>query len=252
MSKKNSHIIANWKMNFVLNDLQTFFGEFNPPKNIQHQVSIAPQFPLLTTIKPYLDKFNFSLAAQNCCFESKGAFTGETSAQVLNSIGVKQVILGHSERRQYFQEDETLLEKKISQALDANLEIIYCVGETLQQRQDGELHATLLKQLKALQAFKTKNLWKNLIVAYEPVWAIGTGQVATLEQVQEVHSFLQHSILQLYPESEAGGSSVAILYGGSVNATNAQSLFDLPSVSGFLVGGASLKPKDFCIILSVQ
>lgn len=248
MNKKHGLIVANWKMNFIQSEAKVFFQEFKLPVNCPHKVSIAPQVALLSTVQPYVEKLHISLTAQNCSTEQKGAFTGESSAETLQSIGVTQVILGHSERRQYFAENEEVLNKKIQQALQAKLSVIFCIGETLAQRSAGQLQQTLLQQLKPLEVFKTDNLWSNLILAYEPVWAIGTGQVATLDQVEEVHQFLNKTFKSNYPQAPVP----PILYGGSVNAANAQELFSLPSVSGFLVGGASLKPKDFAIILSVQ
>jgi triosephosphate isomerase len=247
MNKKGI-IAANWKMNFTLQEALSFFESFTVPTNCNHRVIIAPQFPLLSTIKTFTQKMQIELAAQNCASEKKGAFTGETSTELLASLGVESVILGHSERRQYFAEEETLLSKKIQQCLEQNLSVIFCIGETLKERQSGLLESTLIKQLTCLKEFAAKNLWHKLIIAYEPVWAIGTGQVATLEQVQEVHGFIQSTFKSNYP----GTSVPPILYGGSVNPANAQDLFKLPAVAGFLVGGASLKPKDFATILSVQ
>lgn len=235
-------------MNFTLKDAQHFFQEFSLPKTCSHKVILAPQFPLLSAVKTFCDPLKISLAAQNCSSEKKGAFTGETNVEVLASIGAEYVILGHSERRQYFAENEVLLSKKIQQCLDYDLSVIYCIGETLNERNNGQLESTLKKQLSCLDIFKNGNAWNKLIIAYEPVWAIGTGQVATLDQVQEVHQFIQATFNTNYP----GTSAPPILYGGSVNATNAQELFSLPAVAGFLVGGASLKPKDFSTILSVQ
>lgn len=249
MQKKMGYIVANWKMNFTTTEVKNFFQEFALPTPSQHIISIAPQAPLLSLVKSHLDHYQLILAAQNCSSEKKGAFTGENSAETLYSLGVQQVILGHSERRQYFSENEELLSKKIQQALEAKLKIIFCIGETLQERSQGLLKQTLLKQLQPLEVFKKNHYpWENLILAYEPVWAIGTGQVASIDQVQEVHQFLYETFKTIYPDAPAP----PILYGGSVNAANAQELFSLPHVSGFLVGGASLKPKDFGIILSVQ
>ena len=235
-------------MNFTLGEVQNFFEKFSPPHLCQHHIIIAPQFPLLTIVQSYAQKLHFFLGAQNCSTEKKGAFTGETSAEVLSSVGVQFVIVGHSERRQYFAEEEDILSKKIQQCLAANLSVIFCIGETLHERQNGKLEITLKRQLSCLQEFHDKKLWEKLIIAYEPVWAIGTGKVATLQEVQEVHQFIQATFQSSYP----GEKTPPILYGGSVNPQNAQELFNLPSVSGFLVGGASLKPLDFGTILAVQ
>ncbi len=200
MSKKNGIIVANWKMNFTLSDVKSFFDELKIPPTCSHKISIAPQTALLSSVKTYTDKNHINLAAQNCSTEAKGAFTGESSAETLQSVGVSQVILGHSERRQYFAENEEQLAKKIEQALKAKLSVIYCIGETLIQRSAGQLQETLLRQLKPLEIFKNNAAWPNLILAYEPVWAIGTGQVATLDQVQEVHQFLINSFKSAYPQ----------------------------------------------------
>jgi triosephosphate isomerase len=248
MNNKNGFIVANWKMNFTAEEVSSFFKEFVLPTNCSHQISIAPQAALLPLVKNYTDKLHIFLAAQNCSSESKGAFTGEVSAATLQSVGATQVILGHSERRQFFAENEELLSKKIEQALNAKLKVIYCIGETLAQRSTGQLESTLIRQLIPLSIFKNHHAWQNLILAYEPVWAIGTGQVATLDQVNHVHQYLVDTFKATYPQVPLP----PILYGGSVNASNAQELFNLANVSGFLVGGASLKPKDFAVIASVQ
>ena len=246
--KKHGIIIANWKMNFTLNDLPVYFKDFQLPNPCDHKVFFAPQAPLILEVKKYTDKLSLGVGAQNCSSETQGAFTGEINASLLHSLGTNIIILGHSERRQYFHEQEELLAKKIHQVINTPMQVIYCVGETLQQREQNQVEQILSNQLKAIEPFKLNNAWSQLVIAYEPVWAIGTGKVATLEQVQEVHGFLLKTFKNIYP----GAPLPPILYGGSVNSQNAQSLFALPDVSGFLVGGASLKPKEFSLICSVQ
>lgn len=245
---KKSIIAGNWKMNLTLTEVHDFFQQLSLPPQCPHKIILAPQAPLIPIITNHVQKLPISVAAQNCSFEKKGAFTGEVSAEVLASLGVEYVILGHSERRQYFAENEDLLSKKIRQCLESKLSVIYCIGETLTERNSGQLQNVLKRQLTCLTEFSQSNQWEQLILAYEPVWAIGTGQVASLEQVQEVHQFIQSTFKDSYPHVNLP----PILYGGSVNALNAQDLFTLPAVAGFLVGGASLKPKDFSTILSVQ
>lgn len=248
MSTKTGTIVANWKMNMNLQHMHDFFHQLKMPSQNKHRVLIAPQAPLLVPLKEQSTKHHIGLASQNCSSETKGAYTGEISADVLSSIGVEFVILGHSERRQYFGEKEDILSKKIHQALLSNLKVIYCIGESLEQREKNALSETLTLQLSALKSITEKSWWEKVVIAYEPVWAIGTGKVATTEQVKEVHDFLQKTIMTMFNLK----SCPPIIYGGSVNAENAQSLFTLDSVSGFLVGGASLKAHDFARICSVQ
>jgi len=244
--KKKGYAIANWKMNLNMEDLAPYFNLFEISATDRSQIFFAPQTALLYPTSQFIKANGLGLCAQNCSSEKSGAFTGESSAECLKSIGASMVLVGHSERRQIFMEAEAVLSKKMERALEANLKIVYCIGETLQQRQNNQLNSTLNNQLSCLSVFKDKNAWDQLILAYEPVWAIGTGVVATLPQVQEAHEYIQASFKQLFSLT-----CPPILYGGSVNSGNAADLFQLEAVSGFLVGGSSLKPKDFSLICKI-
>lgn len=249
--KKEGIIIANWKMNHNLSELNEYFKKFQLPVSSEHEICFAPQFPLLTSLKHVVaEKFSskIKIVAQNCSSEKSGAYTGEVNADALKSIGVDYVIIGHSERRQYYFEDDQKIQNKMKQALSCNLNIVLCIGESLKQRENNELKAVLTQQLSSIDPILGEINFKHFVVAYEPVWAIGTGKVATVEQVREVHDFIS----TLLTEKFKSNSIPRIIYGGSVNTTNAQELFSVSSVAGFLVGGASLKPDDFSKICSVH
>lgn len=191
-----------------------------------------------------------SVAAQNCYKTNSGAFTGEISPAMILDCGAKWVIIGHSERRQIFSESDKLIAEKVGFALDNSLKVIACIGETLQEREAGKTFEVVSQQLKAIaEAVKDADRWKNVVVAYEPVWAIGTGKVATKEQAQEVHAKLRKWLATQV--SEAVAQSTRIIYGGSVTGDNCQELAKQPDIDGFLVGGASLKP-DFIKIINCR
>jgi len=196
-----------------------------------------------------LPKF-ISAAAQNCYKANCGAFTGEISPSMIADCGVKWVIIGHSERRQLFGETDKLIAEKVSFALSNELKVVACIGETLQEREAGKTFDILMHQVQAIAgAIKDTEHWKNLVVAYEPVWAIGTGKVATKEQAQEVHAFLRKWLASKVSESVS--QSIRIIYGGSVTGDNCRDLIKQTDIDGFLVGGASLKP-DFIKIINCQ
>ena len=192
----------------------------------------------------------FHLAAQNVHHEAKGAFTGEVSAQMLQSVGVAYVIIGHSERRTQFGEDDAVLAKKIEIALAHDLKPIVCVGESAEQREAGETDAVVVSQLKNALFGISAAAMANVVLAYEPIWAIGTGQTATPEDANAVHSRLRHAIAEQYSDKIAQQTS--ILYGGSVKPANAEALFAEPDIDGGLVGGASLKVEDFAAIIAAR
>jgi triosephosphate isomerase len=218
-------IVGNWKMNQKVADIQAFFAEM--PATIEAWV--APQalhLPLCLSLAR-----NIKIGAQNCAQKTSGAFTGETSAEALKDLGAHFVIIGHSERRQIFKETHGELLEKTQTALGQGLKVIFCVGETLAERESGKTMDVVKAQLNNLPASP------EIIVAYEPVWAIGTGKVATPEQAQEVHAFIRQQL----PNSE----KTKILYGGSVKPENVKTLMGQKDIDGALVGGASLKAKDF-------
>lgn len=183
------------------------------------------------------------VAAQNMHQEDGGAYTGEVSAAMLTSLDVSHVILGHSERRQYFGEDEGLLAKKVDKALEHSLKVIYCLGEVLEEREQGRMFEVVDRQLSEALFHLPAEAWEDIIIAYEPVWAIGTGKTASPQQAEEVHHFLRERIKAHYGEAVA--EACPILYGGSVKPSNAAELFSQPNIDGGLVGGASLKSRDF-------
>lgn len=240
MKKREVHIVGNWKMHQTLHEISNFFIEMSKMKmELKCKAWIAPQalhIPILKEIA--FTTGAIQVGAQNCCEHDSGAFTGEISPAALADIGVEFVIIGHSERRTIYKEDNELLNKKVLKALSHGLKVIYCVGETLTEREQGQTFSVLEKQL----AEGLKNIPQDkaglLLIAYEPVWAIGTGKVASAEQAEEAHAFIR-SKLTLNAEE------TVILYGGSVKPDNIDSLLAKENIDGALVGGASLKASDF-------
>lgn len=207
-----------------------------------------PPFPFLSAVTEIAKSKGFFIGAQNCSEHASGAFTGEVSAAMLSSVGCNYVLVGHSERRQYFNESSPLLAKKIQHALSNNLIAVFCIGETLQERKNN-IHFDVVKNqlTEVLNSFSSQDL-KRIILAYEPVWAIGTGETASPEQAQEMHAFIRTCIAELFDASSAEG--ICILYGGSCNAQNAKELLACKDIDGGLIGGASLKADDFCKIIA--
>lgn len=243
-------IAANWKLYKGPKEAEIFFSEFtsllneNLQSKVEVQVLVFPPALALTASLAAKLKFKCSgkdaailIGGQNCYSELEGAFTGENSAKVLKEIGADWVLLGHSERRKLFAEDDELIAKKFTKVQELGLKPMLCIGETLQEREAGQTPGVIERQLtKGLHSAKGN----NFAIAYEPVWAIGTGKVATLEQVAEAHAQVRSQLTKMGFSSE-----VAILYGGSVKPDNAKALIRVPEVSGFLVGGASLEPQSF-------
>ena len=246
-------VAGNWKMNTTLQDGLALVSEIT--NMVQDEVTgsdvevvICPPFPFLSAIGKQLPAGGrFHLGAQNCYQKDSGAFTGEVSAKMLQSVGVEYVILGHSERRQYFREDDQQLSEKLKAALAAGLKPIFCVGESLEIREADETFSHLEKQLKDGLFHLSNEEFDQVTVAYEPIWAIGTGKTATSAQAQEVHAFIREQIARAYDAQAA--LNTTILYGGSANAQNARELFSQPDVDGGLIGGASLKSRDFTEIV---
>ena len=240
MNMREKHIVGNWKMNQSLLEIKNFFIELSKLKmDLKCQAWIAPQFihiPILKDLAFTLG--NIKVGAQNCASENSGAFTGEVSVKSLVDMGVDFVIIGHSERRTIFKEDNALLNKKLLNALSNKIKVIFCIGETLAEREAGNTFTILDQQLaEGLAAFPPEHA-ELLLIAYEPVWAIGTGKTATKEQAEEAHAYIRGKLPSFLQQS-------IILYGGSVKPDNIDSLLQMPNIDGALVGGASLKPSDF-------
>ncbi len=245
-------IAGNWKMNKTLSESITLAsGIVNGLNNIntKAEVIICPPFTSLETVNSLIKNSKVKLGAQNMHFEDHGAFTGEISAAMLKSVGCEFVILGHSERRHIFMEPDEMINKKIKKALGSNLKPVFCIGETLEERESNSTFKVLETQVRNGLANVTGSELLNIIIAYEPVWAIGTGKTATPEQAQEVHQFLRNLISQMF--SEESSKIVRILYGGSVKPSNAESLLSKEDIDGALVGGACLQAESFLQIISV-
>ncbi len=242
-------IAGNWKMNMLPGETIEFINELAPlVKNTENEVILCV---------PYTDLFyailtaqgtNIKIGAQNMHYEEKGAYTGEVSAQMLKAINVEYVIIGHSERRQYYNETDETVNKKIKSAFANNLKPIVCVGETLEEREEGKTAEIITKQTElALNGLKNDEV-ENIIIAYEPIWAIGTGKTATSDDANNSIKEIRNKIAQIYGQNVA--SRVIIQYGGSVKSTNAKELFSMSDIDGGLVGGASLKAEEFSKIVN--
>lgn len=241
-------VAGNWKMNKNLEETELLLSELAAKlPDTEGEVIVAPTFVNLAAAVKQLEGSVIQVAAQNMHFADNGAFTGEISADMLLNIGVDIVILGHSERRAYFGEDDALLAKKVDTALGKNLRVIFCFGEELEDRKSDNHFSVVESQLKNALFHLSKEQWGQIVLAYEPVWAIGTGETASPEQAQEMHAFIRKTIQEAYDQNVADG--VTILYGGSVKPGNAAEIFSKPDVDGGLIGGASLKCDDFSAII---
>ncbi|TKD62304.1 triose-phosphate isomerase [Flavobacterium sp. ASW18X] len=242
-------VAGNWKMNKNLAETETLLSELAAKlPDTKAEVIVAPTFVNLASAVKALDASDIQVAAQNMHFESNGAFTGEISADMLLNIGVDTVILGHSERRSIFGEDDALLLKKVETALAKNMKVIFCFGEELEDRKTEKHFEVVASQLKNVLFGLAPEQWSKIILAYEPVWAIGTGETASPEQAQEMHAFIRKTIADAVTPTVA--ENVTILYGGSVKPANAKDIFSKPDVDGGLIGGASLKSDDFIAIVN--
>ncbi len=242
-------IAGNWKMNKSPSEARVLAREVHDKVGVQSsvQVALCPSFTSLSSVASITEESQLLLGAQDMHHEPSGAFTGETSAEMLRDLYVSFVILGHSERRQFFGESNELVNKKILAASRNNLKPIYCIGETLEERESGKTLEVVRTQVKeGLNGFPDAEV-ENLVVAYEPVWAIGTGKTATDEMAQEVHADIRNALTGIFGESAAQG--IRILYGGSMKPENASGLLSQPDVDGGLIGGASLNARDFCGIV---
>lgn len=241
-------IAGNWKMYKDLAQANDFFTQLisNAP-NTESEIIIAPSFTNLWHAYEVTKEYPIEIAAQNVHHKSEGAYTGEVSAAMLKSIGISTTIIGHSERREYFNETDALLAQKVNTALENEMNIIFCIGEKLDERKNNNHFQLVKSQLENGLFHLDKKAWNNIVIAYEPVWAIGTGETAAPAQAQEIHQFIRNTITEKYGTHTA--ENVRILYGGSVKPDNAGELFSKPDVDGGLVGGASLQAEDFIKII---
>ena len=243
-------VAGNWKMNKTAAETVALLNGLidKMPTGVEAQIIVAPTFVNLLQAVKQLENTNIVVAAQNMHQAENGAYTGEISAGMLQSVGVNTVILGHSERRAYFHETNALLANKVDTALAHDMKIIFCFGEELKDRQNKQHFNVVENQLREGLFHLNKNNWENIILAYEPVWAIGTGETATPEQAQEMHHFIRETIRHTFGSDIA--EDVSILYGGSVKPDNAKEIFSKPDVDGGLIGGAALKADDFVGIIN--
>ncbi|WP_178983693.1 triose-phosphate isomerase [Winogradskyella helgolandensis] len=244
------HIVAgNWKMNNDLPQTELLLTELlKQNQTSDAEVMIAPTFTNLWQAFESLRQESIEVIAQNMHFAENGAYTGEISASMLKSIGIKTVILGHSERRAYYNETDESLAKKVDAALANDMRSIFCFGEELQDRKSGNHEAIVEGQIKNALFHLEADAFKNIVLAYEPVWAIGTGETASPEQAQDMHAFIRKTLADKYGNNVA--DSVSILYGGSVKPNNAKEIFGKPDVDGGLIGGAALNAEDFYAIVN--
>jgi len=251
MSKKSRKpiVAGNWKMNKTVADAIDLAGAIKRDLADCKDVDIVlcPPFTALKAVSDVITGTHIDLGAQNMHWEKSGAFTGEISAEMLREVYCHYVILGHSERRAYFGETDAIVNRKTKAALESNLTPIVCVGETLQERESGKTNDVVGTQIRGSLAGLTPRQMVDSVIAYEPVWAIGTGKTASPEQAQEVHAYIR-SVLQDMADA-AVAQSVRIQYGGSVKASNAKELFSLPDIDGGLIGGAALEARSFIDIV---
>ena len=243
-------IAGNWKMNMTATETKKFAEDLKkimPRAKWCDVVVCVPFVNIPAALKAFKD-LRISVGAQNMFYEKSGAYTGEVSADMLKDLGVKYVIIGHSERRQYFGETDLTVNRKVLSALEAGLHPIICVGETLEQRELGITMELIALQVKSALAGVPAEKLRKCVIAYEPVWAIGTGNTATSAQAQEVCASIRATLAKLYDADTA--KAISILYGGSMNAGNAAELLAQPDIDGGLIGGASLKPVDFSKIIA--
>ncbi|WP_312136337.1 triose-phosphate isomerase [Sphingobacterium sp.] len=247
-------VAGNWKMNMDYEQGVSLFSEIvnmvkDEVRGNQEVVVCSPFIHLPALAKLSAPVANVAIGAQNIHQAESGAFTGEISASQVKSTGASYVILGHSERRAYFGETDELLAEKVDAALKHDLKPIFCIGETKEERESGSFFDIIKTQLSKGLFHLSPEQFKSVVLAYEPVWAIGTGLTASPEQAQEVHAFIRKTVAEKYGDAIADDTT--ILYGGSANPSNAQSLFSQPDIDGGLIGGASLKSRDFLQIISV-
>jgi triosephosphate isomerase len=242
-------IAGNWKMHNTIEEAIKLVEELKPMvKDAKCEVVVCPTFVCLHAIKKAVEGTNIKVGAQNMHFEEKGAFTGEVSPGMLENMGIDYVIIGHSERRQYFNETDETINKKIKAAFEHNLTPILCVGETLDERENNITEEVIAKQIKLDLATISAELVEKIVIAYEPIWAIGTGKTATSEEANETIAFIRGIIGNIYGKNVA--DKVRIQYGGSVKPATINEQMSMSDIDGALVGGASLKAEDFAAIVN--
>ena len=242
-------IAGNWKMNMLPNEAIEFIEKLAPlVKDTENEVILCVPYTDLFYALLTAQGTNIKIGAQNMHFEEKGAYTGEVSGKMLKSINVEYVIIGHSERRQYFAETDETVNKKVKAAFENGLKPIVCVGETLEQREEGKAFDVITEQTKLALEGLAKEQVENTIIAYEPIWAIGTGKTATKEDANDAIKKIREKIVEIYGQKVE--DRVIIQYGGSVKSTNAKELFEMSDIDGGLVGGASLNPDEFSRIVN--
>ena len=244
-------IAGNWKMNMLPNETIQFIEDLAPlVKDTEHEVILCVPYTDLFYALLTAQNTNIKIGAQNMHFAESGAYTGEVSGKMLKSINVEYVIIGHSERRQYFNETDETVNKKVKAAFENGLKPIVCVGETLEQREAGKVEEIITNQTKLALDGLTNEQVENTIIAYEPIWAIGTGKTATKEDANDAVKAIRKKIAEIYGQNVADG--VIIQYGGSVKSSNANELFSMSDIDGALVGGASLKVDEFQKIIKFE
>ncbi|MGM0607518.1 MAG: triose-phosphate isomerase [Candidatus Muiribacteriota bacterium] len=248
---RKKFIAGNWKMNNNLKETVDFITKFTQKDlTVNVDIGIAPSFVNLTIARELLKNTDVKVIAQNVFYEDNGAFTGEISADMLKAAGIDNVIIGHSERRQYFGETEETVNKRIKKALENDMKVIVCVGEKLQEREQNITNIVLEKQLNGALKNITKEQMKNITIAYEPVWAIGTGKSAKKEDAEEACKFIRNQVKEKYNPETA--ENLIIQYGGSVKPENAKEYMSSENIDGALVGGASLKAEKFYEIIKIS
>ena len=244
-------VAGNWKMNNGLNQTTSLINELKELDFYRDvSVMISPAFPFLKTAIDLVNNSSIEVISQNVHQKKQGAYTGEVSVEMLKSIGINKTIIGHSERRVYFNENDTVLLEKVELALSNDLDIIFCFGEELFERKSNNHFQVVKNQLENTVLKLDRHLWRKIVLAYEPIWAIGTGETATPEQAQEMHEFIRKCILESYDKTTS--ENVSILYGGSIKPSNATEIFSKKDVDGGLIGGASLDAKDFQLIIKAN
>ena len=237
-------VAGNWKMNKNLQEGVALAKELTEVvKNPNCGVIICTPFIHLASVAEIVKGSAIELGAENCADKASGAYTGEVSAEMVKSTGAQYVILGHSERREYYKETPEILKEKVQLALANGLKVLFCIGETLAEREANKQNEVVKAELAGSVFNLTAEEWKNIIIAYEPIWAIGTGKTATAEQAEEIHAYIRSCVAEVYGQEVADDTT--ILYGGSCKASNAPELFAKPDIDGGLIGGASLKAADF-------
>ena len=243
-------VAGNWKMNKTLQeglDLATGLDAALKNKSLNCDVIIGTPFIHLASVTAAIDTNKIGVAAENCADKASGAYTGEVSAAMVKSTGAEYVILGHSERREYYNETPEILKEKVLLALENGLKVIFCIGESLAEREANKQNEVVKAELEGSVFNLSAEDFSKIIIAYEPIWSIGTGKTATAEQAEEIHAYIRSVIADKYGKEVAENTS--ILYGGSCKASNAPELFAKPNIDGGLIGGASLKVEDFCGII---